>query len=163
MTEFWEKSFIENQTMWGFEPTDSAIFANDFFIEKEIKDVLIPGIGYGRNAKLFLDRGIKVTGIEISRTAIDLATQHYGTNMNIYHGSVTDMPYDNHLYDGVFCYGLIYLLNSAERKKLINDCFNQLQSNGYMVFSVISKNSPNYGTGKQIGKDRKSTRLNSSH
>src|SRR3546814_8695395 len=104
MTEFWEKSFIENQTMWGFEPTDSAIFANDFFIEKEIKDVLIPGIGYGRNAKLFLDSGIKVTGIEISRTAIDLATQHYGTNMNIYHGSVTDMPYDNHLYDGVFCY-----------------------------------------------------------
>src|SRR3546814_9444983 len=97
MTEFWEKSFIENQTRWGFEPTDSAIFANDFFIEKEIKDVLIPGIGYGRNAKLFLDSGIKVTGIEISRTAIDLATQHYGTNMNIYHGSVTDMPYDNHL------------------------------------------------------------------
>src|SRR3546814_1146184 len=95
--------------MWGFEPTDSAIFANDFFIEKEIKDVLIPGIGYGRNAKLFLDSGIKVTGIEISRTAIDLATQHYGTNMNIYHGSVTDMTYDNHLYDGVFCYGLIYL------------------------------------------------------
>lgn len=153
MTEFWENSFIEKQTMWGFDPTGSAIFANDFFKEKEISDVLIPGIGYGRNAKLFLDSGIKVTGIEISQTAIDLAKKYYGTDMNIYHGSVNDMPYDNHLYQGVFCYGLIYLLDVEERKKLINNCYNQLQSNGYMIFSVISKKSPNYGMGKQIGKD----------
>ncbi|PDM37114.1 SAM-dependent methyltransferase, partial [Bacillus cereus] len=25
--EFWESSFIEKQTMWGFEPTESAILA----------------------------------------------------------------------------------------------------------------------------------------
>ena len=25
MTEFWESSFREKQTMWGFEPADSAI------------------------------------------------------------------------------------------------------------------------------------------
>jgi hypothetical protein len=31
MTEFWESSFIEKQTMWGFEPTDSAIVTKDFF------------------------------------------------------------------------------------------------------------------------------------
>ena len=27
--EFWETSFIEKQTMWGFEPSDSAIFAKE--------------------------------------------------------------------------------------------------------------------------------------
>jgi hypothetical protein len=73
--------------------------------------------------------------------------------MKIYHGSVTEMPFDNHIYEGVFCHGLVYLLNSEERKKLIMDCHNQLQTNGHMVFSVISKNSPNYGMGKHIGKD----------
>lgn len=153
MTGFWEKAFIEKQTMWGFEPSDSAILTNGFFKEKGIKDVLIPGIGYGRNAKLFMDNGIKVTGIEISKTAIDLARKYYGNEMKIHPGSVTDMPFDNHLYEGIFCYGLIYLLNSEERKKLINDCFDQLQPGGHMVFSVISKSSPNYGMGKQIGKD----------
>lgn len=154
MTEFWEKSFIEHQTMWGFEPTDSAILANAFFVEKGIRKILIPGIGYGRNAKLFIDSGINVTGIEISQTAIDLAQKHYGTAMKIHHGSVTDMPFDDDLYDGIFCYGLAYLLNGEEREKLIKDCFRQLEPNGYMIFSVLSKNSPNYGTGKQIGKDR---------
>lgn len=153
MEEFWENSFIEKKAMWGLEPAESAIIAKDFFLELKIKDILIPGFGYGRNAKLFQDSGINVTGIEISKTAIDLARKYYGTEMKIYHGSVTEMPFDNHLYDGVFCYGLIYLLNSEERKKLIIDCYSQLQPNGYMVFSVISKSSPNYGMGKQIGKD----------
>ncbi|MEG6586718.1 hypothetical protein [Dendrosporobacter sp. 1207_IL3150] len=54
MAEFWESSFIENQTMWGFEPSDSAILTKDFFLEKKVKDILIPGIGYGRNEKFLL-------------------------------------------------------------------------------------------------------------
>lgn len=33
--EFWESSFIEKQTMWGFEPTESAIFDKRFFSRKE--------------------------------------------------------------------------------------------------------------------------------
>lgn len=139
---------------WGFEPTDSAIFANAFLVEKRVRNILIPGIGYGRYAKLFVGSGIKVTGIEISQTAIDLAVTHYGETMKIHYGSVTDMSFDNNFYDGIFCYGLIYLPDSGERKKLIDDCFRQLQPNGYMIFSVISKNSPKYGMGKEIGKDR---------
>lgn len=51
----------------GFEPTESAILAKDFFLEKNIKDILVPGIGYGRNAKVFIDNDINVTGIEISK------------------------------------------------------------------------------------------------
>jgi SAM-dependent methyltransferase len=154
MADFWENTFIEKQTMWGFEPSESAIMANDFFLGQKAKDILIPGVGYGRNAKLFQDSGIKVTGIEISKTAIALARKYYGDEMKIYHGSVTEMPFDEHLYDGIFCHGLIYLLSDREQKKLIRDCYDQLRPNGYMIFSVISKNSPNYGIGKQIGKDR---------
>ena len=93
MTEFWEKSFIEKQTMWGFSPSESAIITKDYFIENNIRDILIPGIGYGRNAKVFIDNDINVTGIEISKTAIDLARQ-YGININIFHGSVGDMPFE---------------------------------------------------------------------
>lgn len=154
MENFWESSFIEKQEMWGFEPSESAISAKEFFLKEGIKDILIPGIGYGRNAKLFVDNGIKVTGIEISKTAIDLAKGHYGDQMKIYHGSVTEMPFDQHLYEGIFSYGLIYLLDSEERRKFIRDCYNQLQPDGHLFFSVISKKSPNYGMGTQIGKDR---------
>lgn len=152
MTEFWESSFIENQTMWGFEPSDSAILTKDFFLEKEVKDILIPGIGYGRNAKVFIDNGINVTGIEISKTAIELARGN-GLNINIFQGSVSDMPFDNKLYDGIFCYALIHLLNQDEREKFIKACYHQLKPGGYMVFTTISKEAPMFGKGKQLGED----------
>jgi len=139
MTEFWESSFIEKQTMWGFEPSDSVIFTKDFFLEKKIKDILIPGIGYGRNAKVFIENGINVTGIEISKTAIELARKSGLDDISIYHGSVTDMPFESKLYDGIFCYALIHLLNNHERKKFIKDCYNQLKPNGYMIFTTFQR------------------------
>ncbi|MDJ1491832.1 class I SAM-dependent methyltransferase [Cytophagaceae bacterium DM2B3-1] len=152
--EFWEKNFIEKKEMWGFEPSKSALATKDFFVEKSVKNILIPGIGYGRNAQIFRDNGITVTGIEISKTAIEMARKHYGTDMTIYHGSVTDMPFDNNHYDGIFCYALIHLLDSSEREKLIQDCYNQLTENGYMVFTAITKEAHTYGKGKFISKDR---------
>lgn len=152
--EFWESAFINKQEMWGFEPSKSAVLTKDFFVQKGVKNMLIPGIGYGRNAQIFREQGIVVTGIEISKTAIDMAQKHYGAAMTIYHGSVTDMPFDQLKYDGIFCYALIHLLDGSEREKLIQDCYNQLADGGYMVFTVISKEASTYGQGKLLGKDR---------
>jgi SAM-dependent methyltransferase len=154
MAEFWEDNFVDKQEMWGFEPAISAVLTKDFYVKKHVNNILIPGIGYGRNAQIFKENGINVTGIEISKTAIDLSRKHYGSDMTIYHGSVTDMPFDNKKYDGIFCYALIHLLDSHEREKLISDCYNQLTENGYMVFTAITKEAPNFGKGKLISKDR---------
>lgn len=152
--EFWEHNFIEKQEMWGLEPSNSAMLAKDFFVKNSVKNVLVPGIGYGRNAQVFRENGMAVTGIEISKTAVELAKKHYGADMTIYHGSVADMPFDNGLYDGIFCYALIHLLDRREREKLIRDCYRQLSSGGYMFFTAISKEAHTYGTGKFISKDR---------
>ena len=153
MTEFWESSFRDKQEMWGFEPADSAIAIVDLFRKNGLTKILIPGFGYGRNAQLFNDNGFDVTGIEISKTAIDLAKKHYGDHLKVYHGSVSAMPFDQEIYDGIFCYALIHLLNQRERIKLINDSFNQLRPNGYMVFVAISKRDSQYGEGNEISKD----------
>ena len=152
--EFWEKSFIEKQEMWGLEPAKSALVTRDFFVAKSVKNILIPGIGYGRNAQVFKESGIDVTGIEISATAIAMARKHYGTEMTIFQGSVADMPFDNSHYEGIFCYALIHLLDSAERQKLIRDCYEQLSLGGYMVFTAISKDAATYGKGTYLSKDR---------
>jgi len=154
MTEFWEQAFKDKQEMWGLEPAKSTVLTKDFFVEHKVKNVLIPGIGYGRNAQIFIDNGMSVTGIEISQTAIDLAQKHFGNKLKIYHGSVTEMPFDDKLFEGIFCYGLIYLLDKNERAKLIQDCFNQLTENGLMVFTAITKDAQTYGQGTQISRDR---------
>lgn len=47
---------------------------------------------------------MSVAGIEISQTAIDLGIKLFGNDLKIYHGSVTDMPFVENLYDGKFCH-----------------------------------------------------------
>lgn len=154
MTEFWEEAFKNKQKMWGLEPARSTVLTNDFFVSNGVKNILIPGIGYGRNAQMFRNSGMTVTGIEISQTAIEIAKKHFGNDLTIYHGSVTEMPFDNKQYDGIFCYALIHLLGKGERAKLIKDCYKQLSEGGLMVFTTITKESQTYGQGTYISKDR---------
>lgn len=154
MEEIWEASYREIQTSWGFEPSDSAVLARDIFLACGAREILIPGIGYGRNAKIFCTSGFHVTGIEISGTAIELAKSKNGLDIQIHHGSVMAMPFDNRMYDGIFCYALVHLLNARERKKFIGDCFRQIKPGGYMIFTVVSKKMAMHASGKQISKDR---------
>lgn len=154
MTEFWEQAFQDKKEMWGFEPANSALQTAELFGQNGYKQVLIPGIGYGRNAWPFKSRGMEVTGIEISAAAIELAEKQFGKTLTIYHGSVTEMPFDKKQYDGIYCHALIHLLDENQRIKLISDCFNQLNKNGMMVFTAITKEAKTYGQGTLISKDR---------
>lgn len=149
----WEKMFAERKLMWGEEPTRSALLARDRFVQAGARKILVPGAGYGRNAKVFVDAGMEVTGIEISETAIGLARSGLGLDMRMHHGSVTDMPFDDDRYDGIFCYGLLYLLDEAGRTKHIADCHRQLAPGGQMMFTVIAKQAPMYRQGTKLGED----------
>lgn len=153
MKEYWEERFGNEGAMWKFEPSDSAFLAVKHFKSERINKILIPGFGYGRNGKLFVDNGFDVTGIEISQSAIDLA-RAAGISCNIHHGSVTLMPFDNQMYDGIFCYALIHLLNKKERNVFLKSCYNQLNAGGIMIFVVASKKTDLYGKGKYLSLDR---------
>lgn len=153
MVEYWESRFKSEGPMWDFFPSDSAIKASDIFRSGGLKHILIPGFGYGRNARLFIEKGFEVTGIEISGSAIELAKAN-GINCIVYHGSVTTMPFDHNKYDGIFCYALIHLLNKHERKAFLKSCFTQLKDNGIMIFVVACVQSGMYGNGKYLSKDR---------
>jgi|GEM_PF-5923831 len=39
--EFWDTKFKIEKTAWGFIPSDSVIWAKDFFLAKKVKDILI--------------------------------------------------------------------------------------------------------------------------
>src|SRR5674476_358715 len=144
MSRFWDEKYKSIGLLWTFEPADSAVRTRDLFAENDIRKVLIPGVGYGRNGRLFVESGFEVTGIEISETAIQLAREN-GLEFPIYHGSVNQMPFDEEVYDGIYCYALIHLLNQNDRRKFLENCYNQLRQGGIMVFAVVSKEYKLYG------------------
>lgn len=154
MSNFWKQTFSKKQNIWGNEPSDSAIMMSHLFHEHGIKRALVPGIGYGRNAIPFINNGIQVTGIEISPSAIHQAKKQIGSFIKIHEGSVTQMPFDNKKYDGIFCYALLHLLNKHEPNKFIKDCYHQLNKDGLMAFVVISDENDQYGKGKKLSYNR---------
>ena len=151
MSEFWESNFKDKQEMWGWEPADSTIRTLELFKKYNLNKILIPGFGYGRNAKVFTDNGFKVTD-EFKYDFPLKQTMDYHKK-KIHRIPVGSMPFDHELYDGIFSYGLIHLLSTKDRLKLIDDCYNQLAPNGYMVYVTISKKDFRYAQGKEIGKD----------
>jgi len=154
MKKFWEDMFQKIGSAWSFDPTDSALQVSELFASKNFSKILIPGIGFGRNAKPFIEKGMDVTGIEISETAIRLAREN-GLNIPIHHGLVAQMPFDDSVYDGIYCYALIHLLNQNERRKFLKNCSDQLRDGGLMVFITVSKGySKLYENVQQISKDR---------
>jgi SAM-dependent methyltransferase len=154
MKDYWESKFSNEGAMWKFEPSDSALLALKFFKEKGITKILIPGVGYGRNAKIFYQNGFDITGIEISESAIRLAREENNLDFPIHHGSVLDMPFDQTVYDGIYCYATLHLFNKYVRAKFIQNSYNQLRKGGYMIFVVISTETSIYGDGTCVSKNR---------
>ena len=154
MGEFWEDAFQDKKLMWGEDPIALAVEVAELFKQQGFRKILNPGFGYGRNARPFYAAGLDVTGIEISGTAIQLAHELLGADIRVFHGSVDDMPFDDAVYDGIFCHALIHLLDADQRAKLIRDCTHQLRDGGMMIFTAITRDAPTYGVGERLGPDR---------
>ncbi|MEI6293063.1 MAG: class I SAM-dependent methyltransferase [Methanomicrobiales archaeon] len=149
MNTFWEERFSDEGRIWGDTPSRSAEHAIGLFKNAGVHVVLVPGSGYGRNAVAFARAGFQVTGIEISATAISLAQQN---NQGIrYHlGSVLDMPFDDSMYDGIYCFNLLHLFRKKDRTAFLQLCEEQLKDGGVMFFVVFSERETSFGKGRMV-------------
>ena len=146
--EYWESRFQADGKIWGDFPSQSTHAALKLFLANNVKTVLVPGSGYGRNTKLFSASGLDVTGIEISETAYKLASQ-FDPHSKFYNGTVLDMTFDDHRYDVIYCYNVLHLFHQPERELLLNQCIGKLKEHGLVYFAVFSNEESTFGQGQQ--------------
>jgi len=149
MSTFWEERFREEGKIWGDEPSRTAAHAIDLFRRAGVHSVLIPGSGYGRNAEAFARAGFEVTGIELSETAVNLA-KHACPEIRYHQGSVLDMPFDDSVYDAIYCFNVLHLFRKKERVAFLQRCRDQLREGGVLFFVVFSDREPSYGAGRRV-------------
>lgn len=149
MRDYWNNRFRKENEIWGRANSKTAELCLQYFHKFGIKNILIPGIGYGRNAQFFKEKGFSVEGIEISDQAIKIA-RNKGITFPIYSGDVLDMPFNDTRYDGIYCFSVLHLFRQEDRKKFVDKCNQQLNPSGIIFFAVFSEKEPSYGKGKKI-------------
>ena len=145
---FWNNRFLDKKIIFGTDPAKIAIDCEKIFGENNIKDILIMGIGYGRNGKYFTEKGYCVDGIEISDEAINIG-KAFAPEINFIKGNVLKTELYKK-YDAVFCYDILQLFLKYERKILIKNCIKYCKDNGMIVFSCLSKDDILFGNGSEI-------------
>ncbi len=149
MSTFWETRYAAEGAIWGREPSKTVERAHALFQRDDIRTLLIPGSGYGRNAEFFARRGYEITGIEVSKTALELAQKQDPGNRYL-HGSVLDDVLHDETFDAIYCFNVLHLFLAAERRQVIRRCRRWLRPGGLAYFVVFSEEEESYGKGAAV-------------
>ncbi|MNO38366.1 Methyltransferase domain protein [compost metagenome] len=148
MKDYWNNRFINDGYIWGEQPSKTVFEAKKLFELNNVKSILVPGAGYGRNTKILSDI-FQVDAIEISSEAILLAKQWDNRSCFI-EGSIFEPQFNNKIYDAMYCYDLIHLFTASERMRLIEICIQRLETGGIYYFTCFSNKDESYGKGNEI-------------
>jgi SAM-dependent methyltransferase len=88
-------------------------------------------------------------GIEISEVAYKIAKE-YDRKTQFILGTILEMPFNEDLYDAIFCYNTLHLFLRENRIKILENCYKQLRTNGFVFFTVFSDKEKSFGKGKEI-------------
>ncbi len=152
MYDYWETRFSKEGKIWGDSPSRTATYALELFQEHDVKRILVPGAGYGRNAKLFSSAGFNVVGIEASEAAFKL-TEKYDPGTTFLYGSYLDIVPGDGPYDAIYCFNLLHLFRENERKLFIDKSSSELKKDGLVFFAVFSEKELSFGKGREVEKN----------
>jgi trans-aconitate 2-methyltransferase len=147
MTEYWDERFNREGRIWGSNPSRSAIYARDLFLKEGVKSILVLGAGYGRNAQVFAQAEMEVSGIEISPIAIDLAAKD--DRINYIQGSVLDVGISNR-YDAIYAFNILHFFRKEDRERLVRRSSEWLKDGGVGFFAVFSEMESSFGKGREV-------------
>ncbi|MGM1021419.1 MAG: class I SAM-dependent methyltransferase [Bacillota bacterium] len=148
MEDYWEKRYRNEGMIWGSAPSQTTYHAIDIFRKHNIKTILVPGSGYGRNTKAFSSI-FQVDGIELSKDAVEIA-MNWDQDTHFMQGSILSSIGRGKKYDAIYCFDLLHLFLSPERNILISNCIQKLNHPSLMYFTCFSDEDKNNGIGREI-------------
>lgn len=155
MRSYWNNRYKDG-AIWGTDMCPSAVLARASFKEHGVKDILVPGCGYGRNSLYFAQEGFNVMAFDISDTAIEYAREQAARQAldNLAYDEISlfePKPFKEKQFDGIYLSNIIHLFMETERKQVVKMMTSLLKPNGILAFTVLSVHDQgNYGKGEEI-------------
>jgi 2-polyprenyl-3-methyl-5-hydroxy-6-metoxy-1,4-benzoquinol methylase len=154
---YWDQRYNAEGKIWGEKPSFTTLRALEIFQKAKVKTILVPGSGYGRHTTFFSKAGFRVTGIEISSVAVELARK-FDPFSHFYNASVLEMSEEYGQFDAIYCFNVLHLFLEKERISFIQGCAERLNKNGLMYFTVFSEKEADFGKGATVEENTFETR-----
>lgn len=98
--------------------------------------VLDAGCGSGRDSRLFIERGVQVTGIDISSGLLSEAQKHSPT-ISFIQGDLRHMPMRDASFDGIWSHAsMVHLETIDDVKNVLSEFMRVLKPNGVLNIYV---------------------------
>jgi SAM-dependent methyltransferase len=105
------------------------------------RQVLEVGCGIGTDLVRFAKGGAIVTGVDLSKTAIDLARKNFEWNgvtaRELRVANAEALPYDDGSFDVVYGHGVLQY--TADAQRLVRECHRVLRPGGEAIFMVYNR------------------------
>jgi SAM-dependent methyltransferase len=150
-----------NERIHDLEMTDHAVGSREFFADLEDyrfdklhylprlvdfsayagRELLEVGCGVGTDLVRFARGGAIVTGVDLSKTAIDLARKNFEWNgvraVDLRVANAESLPYADGSFDVVYGHGVLQY--TAEAPRLVRECHRVLRPGGEAIFMVYNR------------------------
>ena len=159
----WDRVYSEqNMTMWY--PHEAIIrfcagmiqkrlTLDKYDVKRKVERVLDLGCGNGRHAIYFASQGIKAYGIDISKQAIDWASDwamHEKLEVEFRVGNITELPYEDEFFDAVVTHGVLDHVPMTIARKAINEVRRVIKPNGLFYCDFRCVEDSDFGVGDEI-------------
>jgi tellurite methyltransferase len=142
----WENQYAkEEKTLWGLNPIDTLV---DYvsLVESNGK-VLDLGMGEGRNALYFANKGFETEGIDISETAVNRALSYAHENGLMMKTKVSDLisfEIEESAYSLIILANVLNFFKDEEIKQVIDKAKKGLVKGGLLYINAFDIHDPSY-------------------
>lgn len=98
-------------------------------------ELLEIGSGPGRDARIFVDKGLHVTGLDLSSSLVEIARKDV-PEASFVVGDVLEMPYFDATYDGIWTCATLHHLKKEDLPIALNEMFRVLKPGAPAFISV---------------------------
>ena len=138
----WDKIFKKYK--WGKYPDLSLVRFLSKNLNLKNKRVLELGVGTGANLNFFIEKKLKVFGIDGSKVALKIANKNLKRKkkfIKLVQGDIIKLPYQNNFFDYIIDCECLYANSLKDTKKILSEVNRVLKKGGYFFSKTFAKNA----------------------
>lgn len=138
----WETSYQNLKDIWGLEPEYTLEQYRSLVKAGKILDL---GIGEGRNMAQFAMNGHDITGVDVSKTALDRCASLLGgmeTNCTLHEGPIESFSIDPNTYSLIVSTWSLNFMKKSDALQIVQNCLEGLENEGLLYIGVFSTEDP---------------------